>query len=276
MGLPPDWRGPAAASLDEAPREPRQWAELPSQRGHWQRVAECPPLRKAIRMNRFAPALDRVDDVGSKHVESEDNCKIAFPDRKFMNFSEPGFLERFKRRDPDTIGELVEAYLPQLLRAGRGMGFSREENEDLAQSVFTTLLEKAERFEGRSHIRTYLFGIFYNKVSEHLREKRRERETDPIEETIESRFDARGSWSQPPVDVETEVFAREANKIIQGCLDSLPRAQRIAYYLREVEELSTPDICKELGITATNLGVLLYRGRNRLRECVEERGLKRG
>lgn len=214
--------------------------------------------------------------VAAKEAESGGEGKVVVLERGFMNFSEPGFLERLKRRDPDAVGELVEAYLPQLLRAGHGMGFSREENEDLAQSVFTILLEKAERFEGRSHIRTFLFGIFYNKVAEHLREKRRERETDPIEETMESRFDTRGRWSRPPVDAEAEVFAREAREIIQACLDSLPRAQRIAYCLREVEDLGTPEICKELGVSVTNLGVLLYRGRNRLRECVEKKGLKRG
>lgn len=220
--------------------------------------------------------FNRAGEVARREDESRAESETVFLDRKFPNFSEPRFLERLKGRDPGAVGELVEAYLPQLLRAGRGMGFSREESEDLAQSVFAILLEKAERFEGRSHIRTFLFGIFYNKVSEHLRELRRERATDPIDEAMESRFDPHGGWNQPPVDCEAEVFAQEARRIIQACLETLPRAQRIAYYLREVEGLTTPEICKELGVTVTNLGVLLYRGRNRLRECVEKKGLKRG
>jgi RNA polymerase sigma-70 factor (ECF subfamily) len=136
-------------------------------------------------------------------------------------------------------------------------------------------LWKTAQFEGRSHIRTFLFGIFYNKVSEHLRELQGERLTDPIDEMMESRFDPRGSWSRPPVDCEAEVFAREARKIMQTCLDTLPHTQRIAFYLREVEGMSTSEICKELKVTVTNLGVLLYRARNRLRECVEKKGLKR-
>lgn len=119
-------------------------------------------------------------------------------------------------------------------------------------------------------------GIFYNKVFEHLRKLKRERLTDPIDDMMESRFDARGSWGQPPADCEAEVFAREAWEIIETCHETLPRAQRIAYYLREVEGLTAPEICKELNVSVTNLGVLLYRGRNRLRECVEKKGLKRG
>lgn len=190
------------------------------------------------------------------------------------NFSDPAFLLRVKNRDETALEELVRAYLPQLLRAGRGIGFSPDESEDLAQGALTALVEGIGRFQGRSHIRTYLFGIFYNKVSEHLRDKHKAVEHDPIDETIHARFDDRGRWRQPPVDIEEQVFAREARQIIEHCLEKLPTAQRVAFYLREVEEMSTPEICKEMRITATNLGVLLFRARNRLRECVEEQGLK--
>ena len=41
-------------------------------------------------------------------------------------------------------------------------------------------MEGIGRFEGRSHIRTFLFGIFYNKVSEHLRNRQRAEVNDPI------------------------------------------------------------------------------------------------
>ncbi len=190
------------------------------------------------------------------------------------NFTDREFLLQLKRRHPGALAALAEAYLPQLLRAARGMGFSAEESEDLAQSVFTVMIESAGRFEGRSHIRTFLFGIFYNKVSEHLREKQKGLEHDPIDEVMESKFDVQGNWRQPPLDIERQLFAQEAGRIIQECLEAIPRAQRIAFYLREVEEMNTPEICKKMAITATHLGVLLFRARNRLRECVEKKGLK--
>ena len=191
------------------------------------------------------------------------------------NFSEPDFLERIKKGDRSALTELVETFLPQLLRTRRGMGFSHAERVDLSHSVFAAFLEKPERFQGRSHIRTYLFGIFYNLVTEQFREKSKALEHDPIDEVMESRFDAHGKWRKPPVDIERLAFAQEIGQIIQKCLEALPRSQRIAFYLREYEEIKTPEICKKMGITVTNLGVLLYRARNRLRECVERKGLKK-
>jgi RNA polymerase sigma-70 factor, ECF subfamily len=192
------------------------------------------------------------------------------------SFSDPEFLERLKRRDPLAWEAIVDAYLPQLLRAGRGMGFSLDEAQDLGQSVFVGLMEGIARFEGRSHIRTFIFGIFYNKVSEHLREKQKAEGNDPIDEVMESRFDLRGRWRQPPADIEESVFGREVSGMVEDCLERIPRAQRIAFYLREVEEMKTEEICKKMAISGTNLGVMLFRARNRLRECLEGKGLKKG
>jgi RNA polymerase sigma-70 factor, ECF subfamily len=192
------------------------------------------------------------------------------------NFSDPEFLDRLKRHDLEGWEAMVDVYLPQLLRAGRGMGFSPDEAQDLAQSVFVALMESIGRFEGRSHIRTFLFGIFYNKVSEHLREKQKNEGNDPIDEVMESRFDLRGNWRQPPADIEASVFGREVGEMIQACLEKVPQTQRIAFYLREVDEMSTKEICKKMAISVTNLGVMLFRARNHLRECLEKKGIKKG
>jgi RNA polymerase sigma-70 factor, ECF subfamily len=193
-----------------------------------------------------------------------------------INFSDAKFLEGIRTRETGAWESLVDTYLPELLRAGRGMGFSADEAQDLSQSVFLAMMQGIDKFEGRSHIRTYLFGIFYNKVSEHLRGKQRERENDPIDEVVESRFDSRGKWRQPPADIEREVFGREVGGMIEECLEGVPPAQRVAFYLREVEEMATEEICKKLSVSTTNLGVMLFRARNRLRECLEKKGLGKG
>ena len=49
----------------------------------------------------------------------------------------------------------------------------------------------------------------------------------------------------------------------------------MAFILREVQELESEEVCKILDVTLTNLGVLLSRARNRLRECLEKKGVRR-
>jgi RNA polymerase sigma-70 factor (ECF subfamily) len=40
--------------------------------------------------------------------------------------------------------------------------------------------------------------------------------------------------------------------------------------MREVMELESEEICKELSITSTNLWVIMYRARMSLRECLQQ------
>ena len=54
------------------------------------------------------------------------------------------------------------------------------------------------------------------------------------------------------------------------CLEKLPPKTARVFVMREVMELDTEEICKELTITANNLWVILYRARMALRECLEQ------
>jgi RNA polymerase sigma-70 factor (ECF subfamily) len=179
-----------------------------------------------------------------------------------------------RERDPATLRQVTEAYLPQILRAAHGAGLHGAEAEEVTQETFLTFLEVAPRFEGRSHVRTFLFGILYRKVSEARRGQARDRRHDPIDDVMEARFSPDGSWSRPPEASDRLVRTRELERLLADCLGESPTSQRVAFHLREVEGLSTDEICKILDVTPTNVGVMLYRLRNRTRECLE--GKERG
>jgi RNA polymerase sigma-70 factor, ECF subfamily len=187
-------------------------------------------------------------------------------------FEDAGLAVRIRARDPDALEAVVKEYLPQVVRAARGAGLHVQEAEDVAHATFVTFLEKADTFEGRSQVRTWLFGILFRKIMEMRRIIERERQTDDIDEIVEKRFDRRGSWSTPPA-AEAAVYSREVLEHTSECLDAAPPRQRAAFLMREVEGLATAEICKILEISDTNLGVMLFRVRNRLRECLEGKGV---
>ena len=56
---------------------------------------------------------------------------------------------------------------------------------------------------------------------------------------------------------------------MQLCVDKLPPNTARVFMMREMMELTSEEICKELTITANNLWVILYRARMSLRECLE-------
>jgi RNA polymerase sigma-70 factor (ECF subfamily) len=118
-------------------------------------------------------------------------------------------------------------------------------------------------------VRTFLFGILYRKISEARRGRARDRRNDPIDDMMEARFKPDGTWSRPPEASDRLLQTRELRRFLSDCLEESPENQRLAFHLREVEGLPTEEICKILGVTVTNLGVMLYRLRNRTRECLE-------
>ncbi len=187
---------------------------------------------------------------------------------------DPDFAARIRERDAQALEEVVRRYLPQILRAAGGAGLAPQLAEDVAQDTFVTFIETAPRFEGRSHVRTWLFGILYKKIAAARRTLGRDNEMDDIEEVFEQRFDDAGSWTRPPRPVDAEVYAAEVRQGIDGCLDRVPTNQRMAFVLREIEGMDTQEVCKIMEVTRTNLGVLLHRVRNRLRECLEAKGIE--
>lgn len=187
----------------------------------------------------------------------------------------PGFLDRLRARDPAALREVVHAYMPQLLRAARGAGLNRQNAEDTVQNVFVVFLEKIEEFEGRSQVRTWLFGILYRKLAETRRAAQREDGAEDITETMESRFRPDGMWQRPPRAADTDTYAAEIRRHLADCLGGISEDQRLAFVLREVEEMEMREICRVMEVSRSNLGVLLYRGRNRLRECLERRQVTR-
>lgn len=189
------------------------------------------------------------------------------------SFSEPAFLERLRAREERAVRDVVRAYLPQTLRAARAAGLTDDEAKDASQAAFVVFFEKLPEFEGRSHIRTWLFGILYKKIQEGFRGRRRENEHDDIDGVLEARFSGDGHWSRPPENVEREIESRELGRDIQDCLEGVPDKQRVAFLMREVQGFTTDELCNILSVTVTNLGVMLYRARNRLRECLESKGV---
>ncbi len=183
-----------------------------------------------------------------------------------------GMIDRLRSRDPETLSAAIRDHARPLYRAARGMGFREEEAEDLVQDVFATFLETLDRFEGRAQVRTWLFGILHRKVLERRRALYREERNDPIDEVFESRFDTRGKWVRPPDDLQRLMESQQIGEAIAGCLERLSAAQREVFVLREVQGFETSAICKILGITVTNMSVMMHRARSRLRECIEARG----
>ncbi len=178
-------------------------------------------------------------------------------------------LQNLRAHDAATLRDIIDTYTDPLLGAAWGLGWVGPDAEDLVQDTFVTFLQNPGQFEGRSTLKTYLTGILYHKSMEKRRENARETPTDPVDDVFERRFGLGGLWRTFPRGPEDEALAKDIMELVERCAESLSDAQRMAFYLREVDHSTTESACNILGVSATHLGVLIFRARNKIRECVE-------
>jgi RNA polymerase sigma-70 factor (ECF subfamily) len=149
--------------------------------------------------------------------------------------------------------------------------------EDAVSETMLAALSKPQSFSNRSQLKTWLVGILKHKVIDILRQRQREvslqeDEGDSNDELDALMFKADGHFASQPAewgDPEKALSSRQFFEVLEACAEKLPPAMARVFMMREWLELSSEAICKELGLTQTNLYVQLHRARLRLRECLE-------
>ncbi|ELX11741.1 RNA polymerase sigma factor, sigma -70 family [Janthinobacterium sp. HH01] len=177
----------------------------------------------------------------------------------------------------DTLHRQLEVMRPLLVRFAQLQIRNQALAEDAVQDALIAVLEKPERFNGQSSLRTYVTGILKFKIIDCLRASSRERQIDTAEDqseddAIDSLFKADGHTREQPMawgDPDATLEQKDFFKVLEICLEKLPAKTARIFMMREWLELETDEICKELAITTSNAWVLLYRARMRLRECLD-------
>ncbi len=171
----------------------------------------------------------------------------------------------------DRYGDYLFRYAMLRLR-------NRPEAEDLVQETFLAALKNRESFSGASSETTWLVGILKHKIADHFRRQARESPMeagDLREQPDPSAFDPSGHWASGPADWggDPEDLFRQKEFLdrLATCLSGLSPNYANAFTLREIDGASTDEICKVLGVTRTNLWVILHRARMLLRRCLETR-----
>ena len=156
--------------------------------------------------------------------------------------------------------------------------------EDIVQDTLVAALQGAQGFSGRSSLKTWLTGILKHKIVDAIRRRTREPAFASLDEEtqiedFDALFDEVGHWENPPADwgdPESQLSRAQFFDIMQFCLEKLPPNTARVFMMREVMELESGEICKELAITSTNLWVILYRARMALRQCLEQNWFAKG
>jgi len=187
-------------------------------------------------------------------------------------------VARLRAGDEQAFAALVERHHAGMVRLALAHVRTRAVAEEVAQEAWLGLIRGLDRFEGRSSLRTWLYRIVVNRaISVGSRERRHLPVEDRELEDDTGMFSQDGWWVTPPVHWADEAIDRiaagEVAGRIRGLIADLPPAQRQVVTLRDVEGLSSVDVCTILGITEGNQRVLLHRARSRIRALLQDEAL---
>ena len=181
---------------------------------------------------------------------------------------------RLRAGDEDAFTDLVEKYRAAMLSIALSYVPSRAVAEEVVQDAWIGVLRGIGVFEGRSSLRTWLFRILINRAISAGTRERRSVPVDDMRPVVDaSRFDAAGNWKVPPEPwadlVEDRATAAKMAARIVAAIEELPLRQKEVVTLRDVQCLTSSEVCAALGISAANQRVLLHRGRSKLRQVIE-------
>lgn len=154
--------------------------------------------------------------------------------------------------------------------------------EDVVQETLLSAIQAVSSYSGNATERTWLIGILKHKIIDHYRKNNKqvqltEEDTDlsGTERFFERPDKWDGHWAVPlrPVDPEQspeEVIERgEFWDVMKACLSALPDRVANVFTLREMDGLTTEEICDALGLSSSNFWVIMHRARMQLRRCIE-------
>ncbi len=134
--------------------------------------------------------------------------------------------------EPPSLREVFNEHAPFVWRTLRHLGIRDADLPDVCQDVFIAVHRKMEGFEGRSSLKTWLYGICLRTASDHRRRAYVRREHAVAE--------------PPPSSIEPtqhgDYERSEARRLLAELLDELDDDKRAVFVLYEIEELTMKEV----------------------------------
>ena len=184
--------------------------------------------------------------------------------------------------DESAFASMVDGWSSAMLHVAGRYVRSRQSAEDVVQETWLVVIRGLNRFEQRSSLRTWVFGILINTArSRGAGEARVEAVAEAFEPSVDPRrFHGRSDthpggwtvagapqrWAPSP---ESAAVAAETRSLIAAAMKTLSEPGRTVMCLRDVDGLPADEVCSLLNLSAANQRVLLHRARAKVRQALE-------
>jgi RNA polymerase sigma-70 factor (ECF subfamily) len=193
--------------------------------------------------------------------------------------SDEELIASLRDGDEQAFVVLVQRYHSQMLNLARTFVATRSVAEEVVQDAWLGVVRGIGSFEGRSSLKTWILRILINRArTVGPKEHRETRFAGRRSSEEPSRFAADGTWAAPLPHwsdaVDDRLSAEALCDTVHSAIATLPRQQRLVVTLRDVDGLSSTEVCALLSLKESHQRVLLHRGRSTIRRIIEPQLVK--
>ena len=148
-----------------------------------------------------------------------------------------------------TYDEIADKYIDTIYRLALARTKSQHYAEDITQDVFVKLLSVKKEFDSEEHLKAWLIRVAINLTKDLFS----------------------SSWFKRTDELSEDVsYCDEEISDLYYAVMNLPRKYRTVIHLHYYEGYSVEEIAKIIGATSGTVKSQLHRGRQMLKELMEE------
>jgi RNA polymerase sigma-70 factor (ECF subfamily) len=167
-------------------------------------------------------------------------------------------LTQVAHGDRQALGALYRALEKPVFRFILSRLNDPFESSDILHDVFMEVWRSAGRFEGRSKVQTWIFGIAYRKVIDLHRKRGRQDVTDDVPEVIDD-----------DADTEACLAAGQEAEHVRHCVGKLKDDQRTAISLAFFDDMTYGEIAEVSGVPEGTVKTRIFHAKKLLLRCLQ-------
>ncbi|NLL29112.1 MAG: sigma-70 family RNA polymerase sigma factor [Bacteroidales bacterium] len=166
-----------------------------------------------------------------------------------------------KKGDHKAFAKLIDATSSDIFNLAMKFTSDYNDSKDITQEVYIEAFKNIKKFREESNIKTWLYRITVNRSLNHIKKEKNKYSTVDIDSVGQNIF--LNSKSQS--DAEAKIENKEMKMALEAALSKLPENQRVAFLLKNHEDMSYKEIAEIMELSISAIESLIFRAKAKLR-----------
>jgi len=176
------------------------------------------------------------------------------------NLSDQEIIDSVKRGNDSDYSIIVDKYKNKAFSMLKRMLKNEFDAEEVLQDCFLKAYKSLNAFKGEAKFSTWFYRIVYNTALTRLSSQKRKTESEMT--SVEDHFNLESQYEAD------EIEKKDLSKFVQETIAKLPERYSAVITMFYLNEMTIDEISGVMGLTVSNVKVMLHRSRNALRDLI--------